>query len=36
VRGNLMGYISDYTPTLGPMIPGLIVHCVNEVSQQKG
>jgi Rac GTPase-activating protein 1 len=29
--GQLVGYISDYTPSIGPMIPGLIVHCVTEI-----
>lgn len=26
-----MGLIGDYTPTIGPMVPALIVHCVNEI-----
>lgn len=26
-----MGIISDYTPNSGPMVPGILVHCVNEV-----
>lgn len=25
--------ISDYVPEVGPSVPALIVHCVNEVSQ---
>ena len=28
---GLMGYISDHAPTVPPMIPALIVHCVNEI-----
>ncbi|CAH1789295.1 unnamed protein product [Owenia fusiformis] len=28
------GVISDYTPTDPPMIPGLVVHCVNEVESR--
>ncbi|XP_062548165.1 rac GTPase-activating protein 1 isoform X3 [Armigeres subalbatus] len=30
-KGKFTGYLSDYTPNIGPMIPGLIVHCVNEI-----
>jgi Rac GTPase-activating protein 1 len=26
-----MGTISDYAPSTAPMVPSLIVHCVNEV-----
>lgn len=26
-----MGVIADYAPNDGPMVPGLIVHCVNEI-----
>lgn len=26
-----MGTVSDYVPSLAPMIPALIVHCVNEI-----
>jgi Rac GTPase-activating protein 1 len=26
-----MGAIADYTPPTAPMIPSIIVHCVNEV-----
>jgi Rac GTPase-activating protein 1 len=29
--GNQMGIIGDYTPRLAPMVPALIVHCVNEI-----
>lgn len=25
------GFIADYVPTESPMIPPLIVHCINEV-----
>ncbi|KAJ8946085.1 hypothetical protein NQ314_008985 [Rhamnusium bicolor] len=31
---NLLGIISDYTPTTPPMVPALIVHCVNEVEHR--
>ncbi|XP_058442685.1 rac GTPase-activating protein 1 [Malaya genurostris] len=31
LKGNQAGCLSDYTPNVGPMIPGLIVHCVNEI-----
>lgn len=27
-----MGCIGDYAPTNSPMVPGIIVHCINEVS----
>lgn len=27
-----MGVIADYAPTNAPMVPGIIVHCINEVS----
>jgi len=30
-RGGAMGTISDYTPRTAPMVPSLIVHCINEV-----
>lgn len=26
-----MGVIADYAPTNAPMVPGIIVHCINEV-----
>ncbi|XP_066251878.1 rac GTPase-activating protein 1-like [Euwallacea similis] len=26
-----MGLISDYTPTLSPMVPALVIHCTNEI-----
>lgn len=29
--GSPMGTIGEYTPSLAPMIPALIVHCVNEI-----
>ncbi|CAH1130082.1 unnamed protein product [Ceutorhynchus assimilis] len=28
---NILGVISDYTPTIPPMVPALIVHCTNEI-----
>lgn len=31
---NLLGLISDFTPTSAPMVPALIVHCVNEIEQR--
>ncbi|KAJ8914407.1 hypothetical protein NQ315_017501 [Exocentrus adspersus] len=31
---NVLGIISDYTPTIPPMVPALIVHCVNVVEQR--
>lgn len=31
IKGHQAGNLSDYTPSVGPMIPGLIVHCVNEI-----
>jgi Rac GTPase-activating protein 1 len=30
-KTNSMGTIGDYTPSLAPMVPALIVHCVNEI-----
>lgn len=29
-----MGYISDYAPSVAPLIPALIVHCVNEIESR--
>lgn len=29
--GSSMGTIGDYTPSIAPMVPALIVHCVNEI-----
>jgi hypothetical protein len=29
-----MGTIADYTPHTAPMIPSIIVHCVNEVDRR--
>ncbi|XP_055602733.1 rac GTPase-activating protein 1 [Uranotaenia lowii] len=29
--GQVGGSLADFTPSVGPMIPGLIVHCVNEI-----
>lgn len=29
--GSAMGIIGDYTPSMAPMVPALIVHCVNEI-----
>lgn len=31
---GLMGYIVDYAPTVAPMVPALIVHCVNEIESR--
>lgn len=28
---NMLGVIGDYTPTIPPMVPALIVHCLNEI-----
>ncbi|KAH8304410.1 rac GTPase-activating protein 1 [Drosophila kikkawai] len=28
---TLTGYVSDFAPSIAPMIPALIVHCVNEI-----
>ena len=30
-RGGARGSIADYTPLAAPMVPALVVHCVNEV-----
>lgn len=30
-KTGMMGTISDYAPKVGPMVPALIVHCVNEI-----
>ncbi|XP_069683890.1 rac GTPase-activating protein 1 [Periplaneta americana] len=30
-RGGAMGCIADYTPPTAPMVPSIIVHCVNEI-----
>jgi Rac GTPase-activating protein 1 len=29
-----MGTIADYTPHTAPMVPSIIVHCVNEVEHR--
>ncbi|XP_065369861.1 rac GTPase-activating protein 1 [Calliphora vicina] len=31
---GLMGYITDYAPSVAPLIPALIVHCVNEIESR--
>ncbi|XP_017771675.1 PREDICTED: rac GTPase-activating protein 1-like [Nicrophorus vespilloides] len=31
---NILGFISDYTPTTTPMVPALIMHCLNEIEQK--
>ncbi|XP_036333441.1 rac GTPase-activating protein 1 [Rhagoletis pomonella] len=31
---GMMGYISDYAPGVAPMVPALIVHCVNEIESR--
>nr|XP_014097656.1 rac GTPase-activating protein 1 [Bactrocera oleae]XP_014097657.1 rac GTPase-activating protein 1 [Bactrocera oleae]XP_036230973.1 rac GTPase-activating protein 1 [Bactrocera oleae] len=31
---GMMGYISDYAPNVSPMVPALIVHCVNEIESR--
>ncbi|XP_030755967.1 rac GTPase-activating protein 1-like [Sitophilus oryzae] len=28
---HILGIISDYTPTTPPMVPALIMHCINEI-----
>ncbi|XP_030381191.1 rac GTPase-activating protein 1 [Scaptodrosophila lebanonensis] len=28
---TMLGYISDFAPSISPMIPALVVHCVNEI-----
>lgn len=33
-NGNVLGNISDYTPSVAPMIPALIVHCVSEIEMR--
>lgn len=33
-RGGAMGTIADYTPHTAPMVPSLIVHCINEVEHR--
>jgi Rac GTPase-activating protein 1 len=30
-KHGVMGQLSDYVPNLSPMVPALIVHCVNEI-----
>lgn len=31
IKAGKMGDIGDYAPSDGPMVPGLIVHCINEI-----
>lgn len=33
-NGNGLGTVSDYTPSVAPMVPALIVHCVNEIEMR--
>ncbi|RZB89838.1 rac GTPase-activating protein 1 [Asbolus verrucosus] len=28
---NILGVIGDYTPTIPPMVPALLIHCINEI-----
>lgn len=30
-KGGKQGHISEYVPSDGPMVPGIIVRCINEV-----
>ncbi|KAH8400686.1 hypothetical protein KR009_000324 [Drosophila setifemur] len=30
----LTGYVSDFAPSVAPMIPALVVHCVNEIESR--
>lgn len=31
IKGNIAAVISDYAPNESPMVPAIIVHCINEV-----
>lgn len=31
VKSGQLGLVGDYTPNIAPMVPALIVHCVNEI-----
>lgn len=31
LKNGKQGFISDYVPSDNPMVPGIIVHCINEV-----
>lgn len=33
-KGGAVGVIADYAPAVSPMVPGLIVHCVNEIESR--
>lgn len=33
-KGHVGGTVADYAPTIGPMVPALIVHCVNEIESR--
>lgn len=31
---GFVGTVADYAPNMSPMIPGLVIHCVNEVERR--
>lgn len=35
LKNGQMGFVADYAPADGPMVPAVIVHCVNEVIEKK-
>lgn len=35
IKGNIASVIGDYAPNESPMVPAIIVHCINEVYFRK-
>nr|XP_018903749.1 PREDICTED: rac GTPase-activating protein 1 [Bemisia tabaci]XP_018903750.1 PREDICTED: rac GTPase-activating protein 1 [Bemisia tabaci] len=33
-KGAVKGTISDFTPSIPPMVPALVIHCINEIEQR--
>ena len=31
---HFAGTVADYAPNTSPMVPGLVVHCVNEIERR--
>lgn len=31
---GFVGTLADYAPNISPMIPGIVIHCVNEIERR--
>jgi Rac GTPase-activating protein 1 len=31
---GFVGTVADYAPNISPMIPGIVIHCVNEIERR--